>query len=215
MPRSTSFERRGLRCRDGVRRDRAQPDSRQHRPNSRTQARNEAPVTAESDPKGYSNPEPVKPRRRAVAYLRMSTEHQEYSTQNQIAAIERYAAENDMELVATYSDEARSGLRLREPARHAANAGRMREAWGMPDSTRSWSTTSPAGGGFRTRTRAPSIEYACQEGQGRGSLLHGAVRQRRQPRCPTVIKSRQTLHAAAELYSRELSNKGVRRTMHG
>ena len=47
-----------------------------------------------------------KPRRRAVAYVRMSTGLQQYSPDNQMAVIERYAAENDMEIVATYSDEA-------------------------------------------------------------------------------------------------------------
>ena len=61
----------------------------------------------EPDPR----PEPTRPRHRAVAYVRMSTELQQYSTENQIAVIEAYAADNDMEIVATYSDEARSGLR--------------------------------------------------------------------------------------------------------
>ncbi|MDE2808459.1 MAG: recombinase family protein [Gemmatimonadota bacterium] len=68
-------------------------------------------MTGKPTHKPDPNPEPAKPRRRAVAYLRMSTEHQEYSTDNQMAVIERYAAENEMEIVGTYSDEARSGLR--------------------------------------------------------------------------------------------------------
>ena len=38
-----------------------------------------------------------------LRYLRMSTEHQQHSTDNQIAVAERYAAEHDMEIVATYS----------------------------------------------------------------------------------------------------------------
>ena len=49
---------------------------------------------------------------RAVAYLRMSTDLQQYSTENQMAVIKRYAAEHDMEIVAIFSDEAKSGLRL-------------------------------------------------------------------------------------------------------
>ena len=42
----------------------------------------------------------------------MSTEHQQYSPENEMAVIKRYADEHDMKIVATYSDETRSGLRL-------------------------------------------------------------------------------------------------------
>ena len=69
-------------------------------------------MTGKPAPKLDPNSGPAKPRRRAVAYVRMSTDLQQYSPENQIAVIEHYAAENYMEIVATYSDEARSGLRL-------------------------------------------------------------------------------------------------------
>lgn len=49
----------------------------------------------------------------AAQYLRMSTEHQQYSLANQADAIARYAVENGFEIVKTYSDAARSGLRLK------------------------------------------------------------------------------------------------------
>lgn len=42
----------------------------------------------------------------------MSTEHQQYSTENQIEALRRYAETRGMEIVRTYSDEARSGLNI-------------------------------------------------------------------------------------------------------
>ncbi len=42
----------------------------------------------------------------------MSTEHQQYSTQNQAGAIRDYAERRGMEIVRTYADEGRSGLRL-------------------------------------------------------------------------------------------------------
>lgn len=48
----------------------------------------------------------------AAQYLRMSTEHQQYSLDNQADAIARYAAQNGFRIVRTYSDAARSGLRL-------------------------------------------------------------------------------------------------------
>jgi len=46
-------------------------------------------------------------------YLRMSTDHQQYSLNNQADAISRYAADHGFEIVKTYSDAARSGLRLK------------------------------------------------------------------------------------------------------
>jgi DNA invertase Pin-like site-specific DNA recombinase len=43
----------------------------------------------------------------------MSTDHQQYSLDNQADAIARYAAQNGFQIVKTYSDAARSGLRLK------------------------------------------------------------------------------------------------------
>ncbi|UQD96763.1 recombinase family protein [Bradyrhizobium japonicum] len=56
----------------------------------------------------------LSPRRtgRAAQYVRMSTDHQRYSTQNQAAAIAVYAAKHDLILVRLYADEGRSGLRI-------------------------------------------------------------------------------------------------------
>ena len=52
----------------------------------------------------------TRPPVRAAQYVRMSTEHQQYSTDNQADAIHRYAAAEGMEIVKTYSDEGKSGL---------------------------------------------------------------------------------------------------------
>jgi DNA invertase Pin-like site-specific DNA recombinase len=49
----------------------------------------------------------------AAQYLRMSTEHQQYSLQNQTDAIKQYAESKGFEVVRTYSDAAKSGLILR------------------------------------------------------------------------------------------------------
>jgi DNA invertase Pin-like site-specific DNA recombinase len=49
----------------------------------------------------------------AAQYLRMSTEHQQYSLENQGAAIHRYAETLGLSVVQTYSDGARSGLVLK------------------------------------------------------------------------------------------------------
>jgi DNA invertase Pin-like site-specific DNA recombinase len=49
----------------------------------------------------------------AAQYLRMSTEHQQYSLENQATAIKRYADERGFEIVQSYQDVAKSGLLLR------------------------------------------------------------------------------------------------------
>lgn len=49
-------------------------------------------------------------RRRAARYMRVSTDMQVYSAENQAATIAAYAARHDLEIVATYIDEDRSGL---------------------------------------------------------------------------------------------------------
>jgi DNA invertase Pin-like site-specific DNA recombinase len=48
----------------------------------------------------------------AAQYLRMSTERQEYSLDNQAAVIERYAADHGFAIVRTYEDAGRSGLTI-------------------------------------------------------------------------------------------------------
>ena len=50
--------------------------------------------------------------KRAAQYLRMSTDHQKYSTENQADAIAEFARSRGMEIVKTYADEGKSGLRL-------------------------------------------------------------------------------------------------------
>lgn len=49
---------------------------------------------------------------RAAQYVRMSTEHQRYSTENQADAIRQYAERRGLEVVKTYADEGKSGLRM-------------------------------------------------------------------------------------------------------
>jgi DNA invertase Pin-like site-specific DNA recombinase len=49
---------------------------------------------------------------RAATYVRMSTEHQQYSTRNQADAIERYAAQQNLTIVKRFVDAGRSGLTL-------------------------------------------------------------------------------------------------------
>jgi DNA invertase Pin-like site-specific DNA recombinase len=53
-------------------------------------------------------PSPV----RAAQYVRMSTDHQRYSTENQAEAIQQYADAHGMDIVRTYADEGKSGLSI-------------------------------------------------------------------------------------------------------
>jgi DNA invertase Pin-like site-specific DNA recombinase len=49
---------------------------------------------------------------RAAQYVRMSTEHQKYSTENQSDMISEYARRRGFEVVRTYADDGKSGLRI-------------------------------------------------------------------------------------------------------
>src|SRR5216684_8846935 len=53
-----------------------------------------------------------RPGLRAAQYVRMSTDLQKYSTENQAAAIGAYADQRNLTIVRTYVDEGRSGLRI-------------------------------------------------------------------------------------------------------
>ena len=50
--------------------------------------------------------------KRAATYVRMSTEHQQYSIVNQADAIEGYAAEHNLTIVKKFIDSGKSGLTL-------------------------------------------------------------------------------------------------------
>jgi len=69
--------------------------------------------TAEEQLMRFGRPaEEEQPAVRAAMYVRMSTEHQQYSTENQMDRMKEYAAERNMEIAHVYSDEGKSGLRI-------------------------------------------------------------------------------------------------------
>ena len=49
---------------------------------------------------------------RAAQYVRMSTEHQQYSPESQLEVIRQYAAAHQMEIVREYADHGRTGLNI-------------------------------------------------------------------------------------------------------
>ncbi len=52
------------------------------------------------------------PERKAAIYARMSTEHQKYSIENQEAAMNDYAAANNLKISTKYIDDGKSGLTI-------------------------------------------------------------------------------------------------------
>lgn len=58
--------------------------------------------------KNEESPEDI----RAAEYVRMSTEHQKYSTENQADIIHQFAARRGYQIIRTYADEGRSGLNI-------------------------------------------------------------------------------------------------------
>lgn len=64
------------------------------------------------DSQDHATDAPSAARVSAAEYVRMSTEHQKYSTDNQSAVIRKYAEARGFEIVRTYADEGKSGLKL-------------------------------------------------------------------------------------------------------
>ena len=159
-------------------------------------------MTGKPNPKPDEKPEQAGRRCRAVAYLRMSTDLQQYSTENQKAIIERYAAEHGMEIVATYSDEARSGLSLenRPGMRKMLEDAKGKEAGFdtilVYDISR-W-------GRFQNPDQSAAIEYACQEAD---IEVHYCMEQFVNDGSPVSNIIKAVKRSMAAEYARELSNK--------
>ena len=67
------------------------------------------------DKTGPTSPDPqsLEPgRARAAEYVRMSTEHQQYSTENQRDVIRQWAEKRGVTIARTYEDAGKSGLRI-------------------------------------------------------------------------------------------------------
>ena len=158
-----------------------------------------APVNAMARAKtAGSNEAPVP----VAEYVRMSSEHQQYSTLNQSAAIEAYATSHLMTVVTSYRDEGRSGLRL--DGRHAlqklladVRAGNCGfEAVLVFDVSR-W-------GRFQNGDEAAHHEFVCHLGGVRVIYVNEPFSNDSSP-LSSVLKGLKRAMAAE--YSRELSAK--------
>ena len=90
--------------------------------------------------------------RRAAQYVRMSTEHQQYSTENQSDKILEYAARHEIEIVRTYADEGKSGLNI--GGRDGYSVYWRMSGRGIRISALSLFMTLADGGASRTLTKA-------------------------------------------------------------
>jgi DNA invertase Pin-like site-specific DNA recombinase len=139
---------------------------------------------------------------RAAQYVRMSTEHQKYSTENQAEIIASYAAQRGFEIVRTYEDAGKSGLRLdgREALQRlisdVQSAATDFAAILVYDVSR-W-------GRFQDADESAYYEFICREA---GIAVHYCAEQFENDGSlsATIIKSMK--RAMAGEYSRELSAK--------
>jgi len=118
----------------------------------------------------------------AAQYLRMSTEHQQYSIENQARSIQQYAQAHGFEIARTYSDPAKSGLwlknrlGLRELLQDVTGGGIEYKAILVYDVSR-W-------GRFQDTDEAAHYEFLCKQA---GIPVHYGDGRRIQPGVrPTV-----------------------------
>lgn len=143
-------------------------------------------------------PEPVP----AAQYVRMSTEHQQYSTENQRDAIAEFARARGYDVVKTYADDGKSGLSiegrasLRQMLADVESGVAPFRAILVYDVSR-W-------GRFQDADESAYYEYVCKRA---GIKVEYCMEQFANDGSPvsTIIKS--VKRAMAGEYSRELSNK--------
>ena len=154
----------------------------------------------ETGPKGTE--EQLRSPIRAAEYVRMSTEHQKYSTENQGEIIRRYAEQRGFTLVRTYEDSGKSGLRLdgRDALKKLIEDVRS----GVADFNAILVYDVSRWGRFQDADESAYYEFICKEG---GITVHYCAEQFENDGSlsSTIIKSMK--RAMAGEYSRELSAK--------
>jgi DNA invertase Pin-like site-specific DNA recombinase len=139
---------------------------------------------------------------RAAEYVRMSTEHQQYSTENQADVIREYAAKHDMEIVRTFVDAGKSGLRIqgRDALKEILDTVRA----GNADFTTILVYDVSRWGRFQDSDESAFYEYTCKRA---GITVQYCAEQFTNDGTvgSTIIKT--VKRAMAGEYSRELSAK--------
>ncbi|MGN6644367.1 MAG: recombinase family protein, partial [Verrucomicrobiota bacterium] len=138
----------------------------------------------------------------AAAYVRMSTEHQQYSTSNQMDVIREYAKRRGMQIVKEYSDEGKSGLNIqgRDSLTRMiedVQSGQANYSCILVYDISRW-------GRFQDADESAYYEYVCRRA---GVPVHYCAEQFENDGSPvsTIVKG--VKRAMAGEYSRELSSK--------
>ena len=137
-----------------------------------------------------------------AVYVRMSTEHQQYSTSNQMDVIREYAKKRGQEIVKEYSDDGKSGLNIKgrgalgQMIRDVIEHKAQYKSILVYDVSR-W-------GRFQDTDESAYYEYICRQA---GVKVHYCAEQFENDGSPisTIIKSIKRTMAGE--YSRELSTK--------
>lgn len=139
---------------------------------------------------------------RAAQYVRMSTEHQKYSTENQAEVIAQYAARRGFEIVRTYEDAGKSGLTL--DGRQSLQQLIADVRGGRADFSAILVYDISRWGRFQDADESAYYEFVCREA---GLSVHYCAEQFENDGSisATIIKS--VKRAMAGEYSRELSVK--------
>jgi DNA invertase Pin-like site-specific DNA recombinase len=142
------------------------------------------------------------PLRTAAMYVRMSTDHQKYSTENQADAIRSYAERRNIQITDTYADAGKSGLSLdgRDALKrliHDVQAGQAEFSMILVLDVTRWGRFQDADESayyeYICRRAGIDVQYVAEQFENDGSTSS------------TIVKSLK--RAMAGEYSRELSNK--------
>lgn len=144
----------------------------------------------------------ARPRIRAAQYIRMSTEHQQYSTENQADMIRDYAVKRGFEIVQTYADAGKSGLKIegREALQRLiadVQAGKADFKTILVYDVSRW-------GRFQDSDESAYYEYICKRA---GIGVEYCAEQFENDGSPTATIIKSVKRAMAGEYSRELSTK--------
>src|ERR1035437_5963574 len=157
---------------------------------------------SESPPPSSPSPTPTADVTRAAEYVRMSTEHQQYSTENQREVIRKYSESRRKAIVRTYTDAGKSGLRIdgRDALKqliHDVESGEADFSDILVYDVSRW-------GRFQDADESAYYEYLCRRAK---INVHYCAEQFENDGSPvsTIVKG--VKRAMAGEYSRELSAK--------
>jgi DNA invertase Pin-like site-specific DNA recombinase len=144
----------------------------------------------------------VLPPNNAAAYVRMSTEHQQYSTSNQMDVIREYAKRRGKEIVKEYSDEGKSGLNIQG----RESLGQMIEdvQTGQINFSSILVYDVSRWGRFQDADESAYYEYVCRRA---GVSVHYCAEQFENDGSPMSSVMKTMKRTMAGEYSRELSTK--------